>query len=172
MVNEAYRSPPVSSEQVMHPEKYLAGERPTPVALPDLSQTLAESWREIDRDVLGEAGFLVWLVDQVDEQVAIDGAAGWDGDSYTLWVDDADHRLLAELSLWETETDAAEFVEAFSSYMNLRREESRTSEESGARYWEDDAGLTLLARQERQVLIIVAPDRATLERVRAKFTGF
>jgi hypothetical protein len=172
MVNEAYRRPPVSSEQVMHPEKYLAGELPTPVTLPDLTQALGESWREIDRDVLGEAGFLVWLIDQVDEQVAIDGAAGWEGDSYTLWVDDAGHRLLTELSRWETETDAVELVEAFSTYMDLRGEESRAYEEAGVRYWEDDAGLTLLSRQERQVLIIVAPDRATLDLVRVKFAGF
>ncbi len=172
MVNEAYRHPPVSSEQVMHPEKYLAGEVPVPVNLPTLSQTLAESWREIDRDVLGEAGFLVWLADQVDEQVAIDGAAGWDGDSYTLWVDDAGHRLLAELSLWETETDASELFEAFSTYMNLRREESRAYEEAGVRYWEEEGGVSLLSRQGRQVLIIVAPDRATLDQVRAEFVGF
>jgi len=171
-VNQAYRHPPVSSEQVMHPEKYLAGEIPTPVNLPDLAPVLTETWHEIDRDVLGEVGFLVWLADQVEEQLAIDGAAGWDGDAYALWVDDAEHRLLAELSVWETDTDAAEFLEAFSTYMNLRREESQAYEEAGVRYWEDDAGVTLLSRQGRQVLIIVAPDRVTLDQVRARFAGF
>ena len=171
-VNQAYQNPPISSEQVMHPEKYLAGEMPTSITLPDLTPVLVDSWHEIDRDVLGEAGFLVWLIDQVEEQIAIDGAAGWDGDTYTLWVDDADHRLLAELSQWETEAEAGQFYAAFSEYMNLRQEGNRGYQEAGARFWEDEAGITLLSQQGRQVLIVTAPDKSLLNNVRSQFTGF
>jgi hypothetical protein len=171
-VNQAYSNPPVSSEQVMHPEKYLAGEKPVTINLPDLAPVLGETWQEIDRDVLGEAGFLVWLIDQVEDQTAIDGAAGWDGDAYTLWVNDAGQSLLAESSLWESETDAIEFSEAFTNYMNLRQENSPHDEEEGARFWEDTAGITLLSWRGRQVLIIIAPDRTTLERVRSQIPNF
>jgi hypothetical protein len=171
-VNEAYSNPPTSSEQVMHPEKYLAGESPIPITLPDLAPALGDTWQEIDQDVLGEVGFLVWLIDKVEDQAAIDGAAGWDGDAYTLWVDDANHRLLAELSQWETEAEAAEFFETFNTYMNLRQDDNTSFEEAGARFWEDEAGITLLSRQRRQVLIIVAPDRGTLDNVRGQFANF
>jgi hypothetical protein len=168
-VNQAYGNPPISTEQVMHPEKYLAGELPVPVNLPQLSLVLGGTWREIDQDVLGEAGFLVWLVDQLDEDMASRGAAGWAGDAYSLWVDEANRRLLAESSLWDTEADAMEFFEAFSSYMNRRQATSRRYEEAGARFWEDSAGITQLSREGRQVLIIVGPDRSTLDQVRAQF---
>lgn len=168
-VNQAYANPPVSTEQVMHPEKYLAGELPVLVNLPPLAPALGGTWREIDRNVLGEAGFLVWLADQFDEQAASSGAAGWAGDAYTLWLDETHRRLLAELSLWDTEAEAIEFFETFSTYMNRRQANSPRHEEAGARFWEDSAGVTELSRQGRQVLIIVAPDRLTLDQVRAQF---
>ena len=171
-VNQAYRNPPVSTAQVMHPEKYLAGELPTPISLPELTPVLGGTWREIDRNVLGEAGFLVWLADQLDEQMASNAAAGWTGDAYSLWVDEANRRLLAELSLWDTEAEALEFFEAFSTYMNRRQANSPRYEEAGARFWEDNAGVTLLSRQGRQVLIIVGPDRLTLDKVKAAFANY
>lgn len=166
-VNQAYRHPPLSTEQVIHPEKYLAGERPTLITLPNLAPALAGSWQELDQDVLGEIGFLVWLIDQVAEETAINGAAGWDGDTYTLWVDETGRRLVAELSLWESEAEATEFYEAFSAYMNHREEES-----TGPGRWQHQEGVTLLSRQERQVLILIAPDQATLDRVLGQFIGF
>lgn len=194
LVNDAYTHPPVSSEQVMHPEKYLAGEAPVAVVVPDLSLALGEGWQEIDQDVLGEVGFLVWLIDQVEDQDAIDGAAGWGGDTYTLWVNDADQRVLAELSVWETEADAIQLHKAFSMYMNLREGETNSTEESdatsqgqadasqgqagtsqgqaGTSYWHYDDGVTMLTRTKQNVLIIIAPDRETLDSIHAQFSGF
>lgn len=172
LINQAYQNPPLSSEQVMHPEKYLAGEAPTAVTLPDLAPALGGDWHEIDRDVLGEAGFLVWLVDQVDQQTASKGAAGWDGDSYTLWVDSAKRRLLAESSIWATEAEAGEFAEAFAASMTLQGKQTELYPGNGATLWTDKNGLTLLSRVGRRVVLIIAPDQATLDRVRAQFAGF
>ncbi len=167
LVNDAYNHPPVSSEQVMHPEKYLAGEMPTPITLPDLATTLGEGWRELDQNVLGEIGFLVWLIDKTDELTAADGAAGWDGDRYTLWVNEANkQRVLAESAVWETENDAIELYEAFSEYMNLREGQDSSYQEGQTRFWAYDEGVTLLTRNGRHVLIIIGPDRPTLDRVR------
>ncbi len=172
LVNDAYSHPPVSTEQVMHPEKYLAGEMPTPVIVPDLLSALGEGWREIDKDVLGEIGFLVWLIDQVDVETAIDSAAGWNGDTYTLWVDDANQRVLAESSVWETEPDADEVFEAFTNYMNLREGQINSHQESGTYFWEYNEGATLLTQQGRSILIIIAPNRAILDNVRNQFNNF
>lgn len=170
-VNQAYASPPVSSEQVMHPEKYLAREMPVLVTLPDLAPAVDDNWHEIDRDVLGEAGFLVWLIDQVEAELAIDAAAGWEGDAYTLWTDSANHRLLAEASMWETEADAIELFEAFGHYMDRREGGDTHYEEAGNHFWEYEAGVTLLRRQGQQVLILIAPDRTILDKARDQFTN-
>jgi hypothetical protein len=170
LVNQAYEHLPVSSEQVMHPEKYLAGEAPTPVTLPELAPVLGADWHEIDRDVLGEAGFLVWLVDQVDQPTAINGAAGWDGDTYSLWVDAGQRRLLVESSIWATETEATEFAAAFRG--TLPGSQAQPYPGPDATLWENNGGVTLLTQVRQRVLLIIAPDQAILDRVRAQFAGF
>jgi hypothetical protein len=169
LVNQAYQNPPLSSEQVLHPEKYLAGERPVPVTLPDLSPALGSGWREIDRDVLGEIGLLVWLMDQVPEEEALKAAAGWDGDTYAFWVDDTGRRVLVEASVWESEAEAAEFAAAFTTYMNLRESRLTRSDEGGARIWEYEGGITWLRQRGRDVLIVVASDRSMLDQLRGQF---
>ncbi len=178
-VNEAYKNPPISSEQVMHPQKYLDGEMPTPVTLPDLSSVLDSNWREIDRNVFGEIGFVVWLIDQVDDKIALDGAEGWDGDTYALWVDQADHRLLVESSVWESEAEARQFLEAFVSSMSLRHshdgQPSTSDGESGhpwVRWWKYENDTAFINQQGKQILIILAPDKATVNKVRSQFNGF
>lgn len=172
LVNQAYQKLPVSSEQVMHPEKYLAGEMPVPVNLPDLGPVLGSGWREIDQDVLGEAGFLVWLADRVDQLTAGNGAAGWDGDRYTLWVGPAGRPLLAESSIWATEAEAAEFAEAFAAAMKLRGQAPEPYPGGSTTLWQDAGRVTFLSRAGRRVLLILSPDTTALDRVRSQFAGF
>jgi hypothetical protein len=169
LVNRAYSNPPQSTEQVLHPEKYLADEAPLEVAVPTLAPALGQGWRELDQNVLGEAGFLVWLVDKTDEQTALDGAAGWDGDAYTLWVNDNNQRVLAEHSVWESEAEAIEFADAFTAYMNLREGEN-SSPEAGR--WESDRGVTTITRSAQHILIIVAPNQQIADNVRGQFVEF
>ena len=57
-VDRAYAKPPTTTEQVMHPEKYLAGEGAKPVQAPDVAAALGASWTLWDKDVLGELGAL------------------------------------------------------------------------------------------------------------------
>jgi hypothetical protein len=48
-----YSNPPVSTEQLLHIEKYLAGEAPVEVSLPMLSTVLGPGWNEINGGVMG-----------------------------------------------------------------------------------------------------------------------
>lgn len=158
LVNQAYQKLPASSEQVMHPEKYLAGELPIPVTVPDLAPALGSGWHEIDQDVLGEAGFLVWLVDRVDQPTAINGAA--------------DRRLLAESSIWATEAEALEFADAFAALMKLRGSQSEPYSGGSATLWKDTGSVTILSRAGQRVLLVIAPDTATLDQIYGQFIGF
>jgi hypothetical protein len=171
-VNAAYRHPPLSTEQVMHPEKYLADEQPVLIHLPDLMPVLGTDWRELDRNVLGEAGFLVWLIDQTDDQIAIDGAAGWGGDAYSLWVDGENRPLLVELSQWDSQAEAVEFTHAFTQYMTTRTGDQPATADDSTAVWSTAAGPTLLSRIDNRALIIVAPDTNTLAEVHRQFDGF
>jgi hypothetical protein len=173
-VDAAYNAPPVSSEQVMHPEKYLAHDAPRAVTLPDLGQPLGEGWREVDRNTLGEIGLLAWLMDHLDQAAAAEGAAGWGGDTYTLWMDGQGHRVLAVKSAWDTPGEAAQFYRAFGDYITRRSlgVPRLTLDEADRRLWEYEGRATFLARAGDGVLIVLAPDRATLDRVRGAFPEF
>jgi len=52
-----FADPPASTEQVLHPEKYLgAPDLPREVVLPDLAPALGEGWERTSEDTLGELG--------------------------------------------------------------------------------------------------------------------
>ena len=172
LVNRAYDNPPISTEQVMHPEKYLAGEQPVPVSIPDLSATLGSEWRNLDQDVLGEAGYLVWLFDQLEQEEVITAAEGWDGDAYSLWVADGDRRLLAAVSVWESQQDATEVLESFSRYVTARENDQSYESMAGGRAWQKEQSVTFVTQANNRILIIVAPETDTLTRVRGQFGGF
>lgn len=124
-VDAAYTDLPQSTEQVLHPEKYL-GDRdvPTPVELPDLAPVLGANWELIDDDTLGELTVALLLAN-LDPGAGIDplagtlalpeaarnAAAGWDGDRYALWAD-GDTEALVWRSVWDTENDARAFSRA------------------------------------------------------------
>ena len=44
-VDAVYQDPPVSTEQILHPNLY-PSDKPIPVTLPDLTTALGEGWRE------------------------------------------------------------------------------------------------------------------------------
>lgn len=98
-VKAAWARPPASSEQVLHPEKYLAHEPPRAVELgyaPPGARLLSEG-------VLGEM-LTRTLLEGAD-------AAGWGGDRFRVW-DVSGRTLLVWRSEWDTPADARTFLEA------------------------------------------------------------
>ncbi len=79
-IDEVYRDPPLSTEQILHPEKYR--EQPDYPMSIDLG-TLApgEGWKEVGRNVLGEMQLAILL----KKHGGKDAAAGWDGDRYAVF---------------------------------------------------------------------------------------
>lgn len=171
-VNQAYQNPPISTEQVLHPEKYIAGEKPIVVIVPDLSPALDASWQEIDQNILGELGILIWLIDKVEPDQAINGAAGWDGDRYTLWLNDNDQPLLGHVSIWESEMEAREFFETATIGLNLRHGEATYTETATEHRWQSSTTSTLLRQRGNQILLIISPDNTLLDKVALRFNRF
>jgi len=78
-VNHAYLDPPTSTEQVMHPEKYLRRDQPQPVAVPDLARALGAGWRPAATVQWGELDTRLLLAGELPVTVADAAAEGWDG---------------------------------------------------------------------------------------------
>lgn len=114
-VNAAYERPPMTSEQILHPEKYRSDEAAILVELPEVTDG-ADAWHPAE--VMGEfATRAMLLALSVDPVVAERAAAGWGGDS--LQVARSAGRDSAPALLWETvwdsTADADEFEAAFRS---------------------------------------------------------
>ena len=152
-INDAYDNPPVSTEQVLHPEKYLARENPVAVSLPNLANILGEEWMQIDTDVMGEFVLRTYLETLTNVGIAADAAAGWGGDRFTLLKGPQRERALALLTVWDSTKDTSEFLNALRpSFQEL---------ETG-----------LLAQKENQVLLILAPSKELVATIRDLFSGF
>jgi hypothetical protein len=112
-VDEVFKSPPESTEQVLHPEKY--GKEP-PIKITPAPLASLGARKELRRDVLGELEWRIWLGSKLPEAVAEKAAAGWGGDRLVAYADpsapaDAPPTVV-ELSAWDTETDAKEAEDA------------------------------------------------------------
>jgi hypothetical protein len=113
-VDEAYRNPPASTEQILHPEKYKAKpDLPTIIELGELKP--GTPWKELGRNVLGELQTAVMLGRQ-----GAKAAAGWDGDRYAVFEGPDEKLGLVWLSTWDGDDDAREFAQAYARYQTRR----------------------------------------------------
>jgi hypothetical protein len=114
--NRALRgAPPVSTEQVLHPAKYAAGERPVPVRI---RRPQGPGWRRVAGGTIGEFD-TAQLIRTSDSAVRADrAAAGWGGGRYVLWRSRRQSpRWRLDLAWrWDTRRDAAEFAAALPRY--------------------------------------------------------
>jgi hypothetical protein len=113
---------PSTTEQLLHPEKYLAREAARPVTLTALEPVLGPEWQQVTRNGLGEY-FLQNLLrlglasSPARVQAA---AAGWGGDAWALYAGPDGATLLHSTIAWDTAADATEFFEALASSLRGR----------------------------------------------------
>lgn len=114
-VDAAFEAPPVSTEQVIHPERY-PNDVPMPVDVPDLASELGDGWEDLDVQGVGEMWLDQALRLRLDGTESDAAAAGWDGGIYRAWSH-GDAVALVLATAWDTEADAAEFAEAMGSWI-------------------------------------------------------
>ena len=120
-VNRAYTQLPASSEHILHPDKYIAGELPEEIALPALArEPFAGDWVELDRNTLGELGFRI-IFNAFDIETAHAAAAGWHGDQYAVFKHRQENTpALVLFTTWDTEQDATEFTTAYRDVLAIK----------------------------------------------------
>ena len=120
-VNEAFATPPDSTEQVLHPDKYTAHEEPVAVTVPQhLAAALGASWTATAQDTLGELFLRTWLTAAgLPLADATTAAAGWGGDRIQLLTGPHGETALGIIAAWDTATDAAEFAAAAQRAMGV-----------------------------------------------------
>jgi hypothetical protein len=147
-INAAFENPPVSTEQIIHPERY-PNDVPTPVDVPDLSKALGSGWKDLDVEEVGEMWLDQALRLRLPGSDADAAAAGWDGGIYRAWSN-GDRVAIVLATVWDTKQDAAEFADAMQS-------------------WIDESGqpAAVLPVEGGGVRVLFASDDATLSDLRA-----
>jgi hypothetical protein len=90
-VDEAWRTPPVSTEQLLHVEKYLAHEPPLIVPLP-VAPPHAPELQERFHDVMGEQTLRLLFEEWLPARTAASSASDWGGDRIAAFSDEARQR--------------------------------------------------------------------------------
>jgi len=154
-VDDCYRALPQSSEQIMHPEKYLHGEAPVLVGLPNISPLLGKGWRRADDDVTGEFGCFVLLKSTLGETRAAQAAAGWGGDRYGFYRDPTGTlSTYVQRSAWDSVDDAREYFEASTAHLESMYGTARSESPTALRTWETPDGIVRLERRDTSVLLL------------------
>jgi hypothetical protein len=165
-VDAAYLNPPVSTEQILHPNLY-PSDKPIPVDLPDVVSALGAGWREVSRNQMGEWDTYEILARGVnanarlDDTTAAAAAAGWGGDEYLVLHNDAMNATAFVMkTVWDTTNDAAEFSTSFEKYANSRFEVV-AAPQGDTLTWSYANGYTTFYHSGDTTIWITAPDATT-----------
>ncbi len=129
-IDEAFTTNlPQSTEHIYHPERYIAGDMPIEVTVPDMANLLGDNWRLAQDTRVGEFYLRQHLSTQFRAGVVEDMTTGWGGDRMKLYVDDATQDIVWVLyQVWDTSEDATEFTTLYAEFLDLRFE---TASEDG-----------------------------------------
>lgn len=116
-VNLLYSAPPLSTKQVLHPEKFFdPPDPPTEVVLKDLSALFSPDWEEIENNVLGELMVQVLFEEFFTEKEAKMVAAGWGGDRFVAFRS-GDEVSFIWVTVWDSPKDADEFLQGYTEIL-------------------------------------------------------
>lgn len=127
VVTDLLRDPPLSTEQVLHREKYETRDHPQRIAHPELEKGF-EGGKLLDQNVMGEYGVLLAL-EELGAANPATAAAGWDGDRY--WGFDVGGKVvILWFSTWDSDEDAREFADAYAAVLEKKYAGSKREEEA------------------------------------------
>lgn len=149
-VAEALTTFPVSTEQIIHPERW-PNDSPQAVDVPNLGPALGAGWTDLDVMTVGELWLRLMLELRLNGDDAGRAATGWDGGLYRGWTDGSRTAVVLR-TVWDTTSDAQEFADAM-------------------RTWTGDATATVRDPVGAWVDVLFASDGATLSALERAIAG-
>ena len=109
---EVFKNAPISTQQILHPEKYFSGVKPTDPKLPEVK--FAHSYKGLVGGVLGELEHRI-LIEQASSAARADEIAPhWRGANFELVEDKAAGRIvLLYVSEWDTDEAARQYFAVY-----------------------------------------------------------
>ena len=120
-VDQLLATPPASTEQILHSDKYYDQEAPIDVNLDDVSASLGDGWALSLQQTLGELDTQIFVGGGEEPDFNLPGlpvewphqevAAGWGGDRLHMYEHPDGRWAIAWQTAWDSAEDAAEFEE-------------------------------------------------------------
>jgi hypothetical protein len=159
-VDAAYRKPPTSTEQIIHPETYLAGQGSPSPAIPDLAA--AAGCAGVRTGTVGEFDMRAVLSEALSKNDAQSAVDGWNGDTYDLV------RCGSSLGMadrWDTDpgTDPGRLATALGQWAATWSGSGKGPGSDGR--FSGTKGAGRIVRSGTHVDLVVAQDQATADRL-------
>ena len=117
-LRQIFERPPVSTQQIMHPDLYLRGVQPQAVQLPAFGGIVPRAWKKLDENVIGEFGIHQVFKQFLDNARADELAAAWSGDRYAIYEQSPEGRALLVIRVrLAGEAEAAKFFAGYSELL-------------------------------------------------------
>jgi hypothetical protein len=116
-----FQNPPVSTQQIIHPDLYLSGVKPVKVTLPDWRGVVPADWRLLEENVMGEFGLGEILKQFLGQEPADAISPSWTGDRYAVFENSKTKStpLILRLAL-DSSDDAARIFGRYSETLELK----------------------------------------------------
>ena len=162
-----FETPPVSTQQIMHPDKYLKGVMPVPTALPKWKGIAPSNWKFLEENVMGEFGLHEVLKQYLGEDAAKLTSPGWAGDRYAVFEDSKAKTLPIILVLdMDNVDDAARFFGQYSSALEMKYP-TRTNliRDANFFHFDTDGGTVFVKHQGTQCLVVEEATQDTFDKI-------
>ena len=162
-VKAAYGRPPLSTEQVLHPDKYFADEQPQRTVFANIAPKMGKGWVQVSGNTMGEFMIRSYLEEYLDDIQAEDAAAGWGGDRYSLLTGPEAERVLIWMIAWDSFDESAEFFGAYQVFVGVKFQTQGITASSSAvgqsgRKWVAPDETIFLGQLGPTVLLIIGDD--------------
>jgi hypothetical protein len=154
-VNLAYQNPPTTTEQIMHPEKYLFNETDRPV---EALAVADGGWQKVKSERFGEYFILVMLEKWLPSAEATSAAEGWGGDNFTYYERGNDYLLTWSIT-WDSQEDALEFSESFKAMVKA------VGAEEAENLWKKHGRYLSLTCEGNSTFIICSTDKTLVQKI-------
>ncbi len=159
-VDEIWKNPPTTTEQLLHPEKYLTHEPAEAIAIPVPPPSGPSE--VMYRDIFGEESVDLLFEEWMPRHPAAEAASGWSGDRIAVFQDGKRYALAWHLR-YDTEVLATRTVEAFAR--GVLRQKTDISKETAAKAAKSgsvcrarsDAGPFAVFRSGRDIALVAGP---------------
>jgi hypothetical protein len=152
-VDDAYTNRPVSTEVVMHPARYEAGE--DVLAVPPLDIAIP-GYEVLETSSFGEWGLQLLLANS-PAGVAVQATNGWGGDSYSILYDDNDV-VLALAFKGDSDDDAFEMADALQGLVDSLGLGDPVGSGGGVAYNAEDGRYAYLDRIGDGFVFVISTD--------------